>query len=36
VAWIAALVLVPAAVLLALDAYRSLGHGLTPEVPRGP
>jgi putative membrane protein len=31
VAWIAALVLVPAAVLLALDAYRGLGHGLTAE-----
>ena len=29
IAWISALVLVPVAVLLALDAYRSLGHGLT-------
>lgn len=31
IAWISALVLVPVAVLLALDAYRSLGHGLTTE-----
>ncbi|WP_433556388.1 PH domain-containing protein [Pseudonocardia xinjiangensis] len=30
VAWISAFVLGPVAVLLALDAYRSLGHGLTP------
>jgi putative membrane protein len=29
VAWISALVLVPVAVLLALDAYRALGHALT-------
>ncbi len=29
VAWISALVLVPVAVLLALDAYRALGHTLT-------
>ena len=29
VAWISSLVLVPVAVLLALDAYRALGHTLT-------
>ncbi|WP_020015081.1 PH domain-containing protein [Promicromonospora sukumoe] len=29
IAWISALVLVPVAVLLALDAYRALGHALT-------
>jgi putative membrane protein len=29
IAWISALVLVPVAALLALDAYRNLGHGLT-------
>ncbi|ALG08733.1 PH domain-containing protein [Kibdelosporangium phytohabitans] len=29
VAWISALVLYPAGVLFALDAYRSLGHGIT-------
>lgn len=28
-AWITAIVAVPAAILLALDAYRALGHGLT-------
>jgi putative membrane protein len=31
VAWIAALVLTPVAVALALDAYRNLGHGLAGE-----
>ena len=31
IAWISAVVLVPVAVLLALDAYRSLGHGITGE-----
>lgn len=30
VAWVSALVLVPVAVVLALDAYRALGHALTP------
>ena len=29
VAWVSAVVLVPVAVLLALDAYRALGHGIT-------
>jgi putative membrane protein len=29
IAWISAVVLVPVAVVLALDAYRSLGHGIT-------
>ncbi|RZQ59764.1 PH domain-containing protein [Amycolatopsis suaedae] len=31
IAWIAAVVTLPVAVLLALDAYRSLGHGITGE-----
>ena len=31
IAWISAVVLVPVAVLLAVESYRNLGHGLAPE-----